>query len=102
MMAADCMVIPRARSAGRKSVTVDPSSTSTLEISLSPRVKKDYAEIQRKHGTSAEKGILESGYLSGKHLVQMFRRIQSMERKVAGVAIRKTYRIVIIPPILRV
>ena len=28
MMAADCMVMPRALSAGRKSVTVEPSSTS--------------------------------------------------------------------------
>ena len=28
MMAADCIVIPRALSAGRKSVTVEPSSTS--------------------------------------------------------------------------
>lgn len=31
MIAADCIVIPLARSAGRKSVTVEPSSTSAYE-----------------------------------------------------------------------
>jgi hypothetical protein len=30
VIAADCIVIPRARSAGRKSVTVEPSSTSAF------------------------------------------------------------------------
>ena len=55
--AADCMVIPLARSAGKKSVTVEPSSTSGDHVSVLQVLTCAIVSIALEHNEDREESV---------------------------------------------